>query len=91
MICPTCKGGRTLLKKVRGKGCYEVVLDVCDQCNGTGEIKATNFQRITASPEKLAEFIADDRMHCHFATCDVSCNGCTKQGVLEWLNEESKE
>ena len=29
----------------------------CEYCNGTGEVKQTNFQRITASPEALAEFI----------------------------------
>lgn len=105
MICPMCKGGRTLLKKVQGKGCYEVVLAVCDQCNGTGEIKATNFQRITASPEKLAEFIADAMFlystNRHIYTIeavemaskkegiDVVLD-CTYRDVNEWLYKESE-
>lgn len=105
MICPTCKGGKTLLKKVQGKGCYEVVLGICDQCNGTGEIKATNFQRITASPEKLAEFIADAMFlystNRHIFTVEAVKLASKKEGidinldcvykdVVKWLNEESE-
>ena len=86
MICPECKGERAVYRCFQNR----ITLTPCPKCNGVGEIVYTNFDRITDSPEKLAEFIADDRMHCHFATCDVSCNGCTKQGVLEWLNEESE-
>lgn len=52
----------------------------------------TNFERITESPEALAEFLAHDRMECHTAVCcSISCTGCTKEGVLKWLNEESIE
>lgn len=86
MICPKCKGERAVYRCFQNR----ITLTPCPTCNGVGEVVYTNFDRITASPEKLAEFIADDRMYCHLATCDVSCNGCTRQGVLEWLNEESE-
>ena len=50
-----------------------------------------NFSRITESPEALAEFIAEDRKECHRAHCSVACDGCTKEGVLKWLKQESKD
>ncbi len=46
-----------------------------------------NFDRVTESPEKLAEFIAEDREWCHHAIC-IDCDGCTKEGVLKWLKQE---
>ena len=58
MICPICKGGKTLLKKVQGKGCYEVVLGICDRCHGTGEIEMTNEEWFCGlSTEEKAKFI----------------------------------
>ena len=86
MICPVCKGERTILKKEQGKSCYEVVLGICDKCHGTGEIKATNFQRITASPEVLAEILTDIQTDGHFG---VDC--MTYEERLEWLMQESKK
>lgn len=52
-------------------------------------IPKTNFASITATPEALAEFIAADRRQCHQANCSSECDGCTKEGVLRWLEKES--
>lgn len=55
---------------------------------------ATNFQRITESPEKLAEFIYGiDRF---YQSGEKDCQQCnlfgycekSKRDVLEWLQEE---
>ena len=66
---------------------------MCPFCDEHEECDAysplTNFQRITASPEALAEFIAEDREWCHHAIC-IDCDGCTKEGVLKWLKQESE-
>lgn len=93
------------MKMEQGKGCYEVVLGLCDRCNGTGEIKATNFQRITASPEALAELIADAMFlystNRHIFTVEAVKMASKKEGidinldcvykdVVKWLNEESE-
>lgn len=58
MICPTCKGNKTLLKKEQVNGCYEVVLGICDRCHGTGEIEMTNEEWRTATTKQLAEWLA---------------------------------
>ena len=50
----------------------------------------TNYRKIIASPETLAEFIAEDRKRCHQANCSVECDGCTKEGVLRWRKQESE-
>ena len=52
-------------------------------------IPKTNFANITATPEALAEFIVEDRRQCHQANCSSECDGCTKEGVLRWLEKES--
>ena len=49
----------------------------------------TNYRKIIASQETLAEFIAEDRKQCHQANCGAECNGCTKEGVLRWLKQEA--
>ena len=49
----------------------------------------TNYRKIIASPETLAEFIAEDRKQCHQANCGAECDGCTKEGVLRWLKQVS--
>ena len=99
MICPECKGERAVFRRVKNT----VTLGYCPTCNGTGEIKATNFQRITASPEALAKWV------CEITDfCDRGCSRCPVQEkclydsdgagnkdndelLLEWLNEESKK
>lgn len=57
----------------------------------------TNFERITESPEKLAEFIYGiDRF---YQSGEKDCQQCdllryckkSKQDVLEWLQEECDE
>lgn len=73
--------------------------DICFVCNGTGNVEMTNFDRITASPEALAEFI----FYIFSQICnDNICEECAaewcknKQGfkkadVVEWLKQESTE
>ena len=56
MKCPNCGGTGTSNWCVNG--CFKP----CDYCDGTGEVenqKQTNFQRITASPESLAEYLSN--------------------------------
>lgn len=54
----------------------------------------TNFQRITESPEKFAEFINDLIPECaRYPSCD-SCplyGHCDADEILEWLQEECNE
>lgn len=97
MICPKCKGNRMVFKRIENT----VVLGRCPMCDGLGEIKGTNFQRITASPEALTIFIEDIMMPCY--GCNVesikNCPHKKKSGVrfcdrkecFKWLNQESKE
>ena len=93
MICPKCKGGRMVFKKIENT----VVLGRCPMCDGVGEIKGTNFRRITASPEALAEFL--DKIIRHCADYDKDCTecpmsenrNCDYETTLEWLMQESKE
>ena len=54
MICPECKGERSVYRCFQNR----ITLTPCPMCNGVGEVVYTNFDRITASPEKLAEFLA---------------------------------
>lgn len=57
----------------------------------------TNFDRITESPEKLAEFI--DKILCHCSDHDKDCTecpmrenrNCDYETTLEWLNQEGEE
>lgn len=63
--------------------------------------KQTNFQRITASPEALAEWIQDAMSYCCRCTadCATACKyyqrhgivPCAGDGLVEWLKQESKE
>lgn len=93
MICPKCKGSRMVFKKIENT----VMLGHCPMCGGLGEIKGTNFQRITESPEKLAEFI--DKIICHCSDHDKDCTecpmrenrNCDYETTLEWLNQEGEE
>lgn len=58
----------------------------------------TNFDRITASAESLAEFISNSIYDCvdgadeESYSCSICpMHWCSKQDVLEWLKQESKE
>lgn len=62
--------------------------------------KPTNFERVTESPEALAEFIHEAECMCESCVVgDLSCNDCERQwcglagrkDIIDWLNEESKE
>ena len=65
----------------------------------TEKEKQTNFQRITASPEALAEFIgsvldccSDEFGVCKRCPLDKTCvaDKGFKQSALEWLKKESE-
>ena len=66
----------------------------------TEKEKQTNFQRITASPEALAEFIGSvldccsdecgECKHCHLGK-NCSAIKDFKQIALEWLKQESED
>ena len=99
MICPRCKGSRMVFKRIENT----VMLGHCPMCGGLGEIKGTNFQRITASPEALVRWVSEiadfcDRgcSHCPVQEkCLYDSDGAGNKGndelLLEWLNEESEE
>ena len=54
MICPMCKGERTLLQKDGNT----IGLGFCPKCGGSGEVEMTNAEYLRqASTEDLAEFI----------------------------------
>lgn len=72
---------------------------LCD-VDGVDDIAITNFDKVTASPEALAEFIENilDACSGDIDECDVCqlgkhCNPCDgfKKIALNWLNEEYKE
>ena len=68
----------------------------CPRCHGTGkEPNKTNFQRITASPESLAELMqncvdCDDCPITDRSVCQYKDENC-KKSWIEWLKQESKE
>ncbi len=92
MRCPHCNGkGRKELTRA-----YSLV---CGWCEGTGEIKTpilTQFDRVTESPEKLAEFICElwtkdkDHLFDKFEAAEyeegIGIGG--KRVITEWLKEE---
>ena len=100
MICPMCGGKRTVYRPV----VHEIKLVQCPMCEGRGEIVHTNFDRITASPEKLAELIADaiflysTNRHIYTIEAVIMANkkegininlDCVYKDVVDWLKEES--
>ena len=97
MICRYCNGTGT------SNTCVNGTFKPCAACNGTGEEikeKITNFNRITASPEALAEFIHEaESVYERCAKCDLNCDYCEcqwcglagRKDLIEWLNEENKE
>lgn len=92
MICMNCKGTGKIESFMLGKE-----ID-CPECKGKGFIGKTNFSRITATPEALAEFIG--KMTCECWGCKIiyrtrcphyksglTCF-CDNEDVLEWLKKE---
>ena len=61
---------------------------ICERCGGTGEVKETNFDRITASPKALAEYVVsleydkEDFPNSYKEDYD---------NLLEWLKQESEQ
>lgn len=59
------------------------------------EIKMTNFESITSSPEALAEFIIDKLQYCKRPVCPIcpvwkKCDGVSKDAFVKWLKQESE-
>ena len=109
MKCDLCNGTGRLLKPwfdatgamTRFPG------DKCFMCDGKGKVDEpqtkkpnTNFDRITESPEKLAEFIQDAMAYCKHckADCATACGyyqqheivPCAGDGLVEWLKQEAE-
>ena len=75
---------------------------ICSICRGTGEVKMTNFEDITSSPERLAEFLETVKNACFdcasrgpykspdcpFSNFVDDPYGCN---ILAWLKEEHHE
>ena len=77
----------------------EVERRIYEYCRNVAHGRQTNFQRITASPEALAEFIgsvldccSDEFGVCKRCPLDKTCiaDKGFKQSALEWLKQESK-
>ena len=68
-------------------------------CVGYEKVKPkeqTNFERITASAESLAEFIIDKLQYCKRPVCPIcpvwkKCDGNSKESLVEWLKQESNK
>ena len=94
MKCSECDGAG--YKKISATSCA-----ICERCGGMGEVKQTNFDRITASPEALAEFI--NKAERIYERCcndwDVRCDSCECQWcgiagrseLVEWLKQPHRE
>ena len=85
VICPECNGlGEVVYNIVTGRDENKITVekrkDICRTCNGSGEKKMTNADRIRAmSDEELAEFIRSmvDGSNSH----PVACYGCINYGT----------
>ena len=81
MKCSECDG--VGYKKISATSCA-----ICERCGGMGEVKETNFDRITKSPEALAEYVVsleydkEDFPNSYKEDYD---------NLLEWLKQENKE
>ena len=74
-VCPKCKG----------VGCVGATQDTCLACNGTGEVRVTNFERITQNEKTLAEFI-----YCLNEVFDYYAgNGAVK--ISQYANEDAND
>lgn len=82
-LCDRCKNKCKFMLKNK-------TLDTC----GLFE-KQTNFDRITKTPEALAEFIIDKLQYCKRPVCPIcpvwkKCDGVSKEAFVKWLKQESK-
>ena len=98
MICPECNG------KCVTKVVARTEMDICPKCGGKGEVNLTNFECVTRSPEKLAEFIVgamviyDGNRHIFITEAIemakkknvyLDCGNICKD-VVDWLKQESE-
>jgi len=65
-----------------------------EYCRNVAHRRETNFQRITATPEALAEFIIDKLQYCKRPVCPIcpvwkKCDGVSKDAFVKWLKQES--
>ena len=88
MICFNCKGSGKIESFLLGKE-----ID-CPECKGNGYIGNTNFDRVAASPEALAEFMCQLSFRCfscgkgNSVINELICpfHRCTgSKGILDWL------
>ena len=87
MKCSECDG--VGYKKISATSCA-----ICERCGGMGEVKETNFDRITKTPEALAELMkdcvfCDDCPITDKSVCKYKYENC-KEAWVEWLKQESK-
>ena len=69
----------------------EVERRIYEYCRNVAHGRQTNFSRITASPEALAEFIVklvDDCTIRH--ECGICHSWCDEKVVTKWLKQESE-
>ena len=78
MKCSECDG--VGYKKLSPVSCA-----ICERCGGMGEVKQTNFDRITESPETLAEFI-----YCLVEACDYAAGNGAKK-ISQYANEDAND
>ena len=96
MICEYCHGAGKIktIKLISAEQGFDCVEEVCTKCNGSGEKEQTNFDRITQSPESLAEWIEELEYGGNFCVrcCPKYCecdNTQCKEMMVEWLKQES--
>ena len=66
---------------------YKKILELANK-----EDVTTNFDRITESPEALAEFLRSVRCYCDYIhNCKKCPTGCKNGGWLGWLQEKYHE
>ena len=95
-LCETC-GRRSICRYKRTDSAIE-----CAECGLYEKAGRTNFNRITASEEALAEFIDQVstecyvcgrnrmNMECQQEPCSAKVRYCTRE-FIDWLKQESTE
>jgi len=74
----------------------EVERRIYEYCRNVAHERQTNFSRITASHEALAEFIIDKLQYCKRPVCPIcpvwkKCDGVSKDAFVKWLKQESED
>ena len=93
IVCAHCSGG------VYDRGIKQMMVTQSKAIEAllskTEKEKQTNFQRISATPEALAEFIIDKLQYCKRPVCPIcpvwkKCDGVSKDAFVKWLKQESE-